>query len=77
MKALIVIDAQNDFCAPGGALTNEYTQAAVPYIKELVKQFYNRYDAIYYTRDCHSAEYLNTQEGKYLPIPHCQFGSWG
>ena len=37
----------------------------------LNKNLLNKYDEIYLTRDTHNHEYLNTQEGKKLPIPHC------
>jgi len=77
MKALIVIDAQNDFCDHNGILTNPEAEAAVPKIEMLVNNYHKKGYSIYYTQDTHTQEYLKTQEGKNLPVPHCLYGSWG
>lgn len=76
-RALIVIDAQNDFCAPNGVLSTKEAINAVPHIRELVEQFVSENATIYYTRDTHDAGYRWTQEGTKLPIEHCRYGSWG
>jgi nicotinamidase-related amidase len=77
-RALIVIDAQNDFCHQEGVLTTKEAQAAVPRIKKLIDEFYSNGEAIYYTMDTHYDNYyLNTQEGKNLPIKHCIYNTWG
>lgn len=65
-KALIVVDMQNDFIT--GALANTEGQKIVPAIAELVKNFDGD---IIVTRDTHYEDYMNTQEGKRLPVPHC------
>lgn len=67
--ALIVIDAQEDFTR--GALRNEEAIAALPKIAELVKHVQNIEGKIFYTQDIHDKDYLNTQEGRNLPVPHC------
>lgn len=76
MKALIVIDMQNDFIT--GALGSLEAKAIVPKVKKLVEQFFVNGDAIYYTQDTHwAADYHLTQEGAKLPVLHCVMGSWG
>lgn len=65
-KALIIIDMQNDFIT--GTLANIEGQKIVSKIAELVKNFDGDIIA---TRDTHTENYMNTQEGKRLPVPHC------
>ena len=76
-RALIVIDMQNDFCHPNGALTTKEAQEIVPEVAKLVEEFRNSGEAIYFTQDTHDLDYLKTQEGQKLPIDHCRYGSWG
>ena len=66
MKVLIVVDMQNDFIT--GALGSAEAQAIVPNVVEKVKKFEGD---IYFTRDTHFDDYMNTLEGKKLPVPHC------
>ena len=68
-KVLIVIDAQNDFCAENGSLTTKEAQNTVPKIVDLIKS--KDWDMIVCTRDTHTENYLNTKEGKNLPVKHC------
>ena len=68
MKLLFVIDMQNDFI--DGVLGSPEAQAIVPKVVEKIKQV-NKNDLIYVTYDTHFDNYLNTEEGKHLPIPHC------
>ena len=77
MRALIVIDAQNDFAHPDGVLTTPEAQAAVPEVKKLVDTFLAAEENIYCTKDTHDENYLRTQEGQKLPVEHCRQGSWG
>lgn len=72
-KALIVIDMQNDFIT--GPLGNPECQAVVPNIVQILQQ--NSYDKIIFTRDTHTKDYLQTQEGKNLPVEHCIQGTEG
>lgn len=76
-KVLIVIDAQEDFTR--GALRNEEAIKALPVIREIVDYAYVNFDrAVIYTKDIHkNGSYLNTQEGKNLPVPHCIAGTKG
>ena len=75
MKALIVIDVQNDFVT--GSLGSEAAQAIIPKVSALVDEFYGNRDAIYYTQDTHFDDYSKTQEGEKLPIKHCRFNTEG
>lgn len=66
-KILVLIDVQNDFI--DGALRNEEAIKKVPNIVNKIKNFDG--DLIYLTRDTHDSDYLETNEGKKLPVPHC------
>lgn len=70
---LIVIDAQNDFI--DGALSNDVAQERVSNIISLIKS--KKWDFVILTRDTHENNYLETQEGRKLPIEHCIKGSHG
>lgn len=72
-QILVIIDMQNDFVT--GALGNAECQATVPNIVALLKN--NTYDRVFLTRDTHQDNYMDTQEGKHLPVPHCIEGSDG
>ena len=69
MKLLIVVDMQNDFI--DGALGTPEAVAIVPNVKKKIAEYLEHRDCVIFTRDTHLANYLNTHEGKYLPIPHC------
>jgi nicotinamidase-related amidase len=72
MKVLVVVDMQNDFIT--GALANKKAEEIVPKIADYVKNF----DGItIFTRDTHSSDYLETMEGKNLPVEHCIAGTEG
>ena len=66
MKALIVIDMQNDFVT--GTLGSAEAQAIVPNVVEKVKKWDGE---IYFTRDTHFDNYLSSLEGQKLPVQHC------
>ena len=66
-KILVVVDMQNDFIT--GALGNVECQTTVQKVVDLIKN--NKYDNIFLTRDTHHDNYMETQEGKNLPVPHC------
>lgn len=68
-NCLIVIDMQNDFIS--GSLGTKEAEVIVPKVEKLVKEAEQKGDAIIYTRDTHSNNYLETPEGKKLPIKHC------
>ncbi len=66
MKYLIVVDMQVDFIT--GSLGSKLATAIVPNVVEKVKRFDGK---VIFTRDTHFEDYMNTQEGKNLPVPHC------
>lgn len=66
-KALVVIDMQNDFL--DGVLGNERCMATVPEVVNLIEN--GGYNAVIYSQDTHDEDYLETQEGKRLPMIHC------
>ena len=65
MKILIVVDMQNDFI--DGSLANPAAQKIIPEMVGFIKQF----NKVIFTRDTHEVNYLETAEGKSLPIKHC------
>lgn len=78
MKTLIVVDMQNDFI--DGALGTKEAVAIVPNVKKKIAEYVARGDEIIFTMDTHHTRcpaYLNTHEGKYLPVPHCIQGTDG
>lgn len=72
MNYLIVVDMQNDFI--DGALGSSEAVAIVPYVKELISTFDGK---VFFTRDTHFEDYLDSQEGKKLPVPHCVQNTYG
>ena len=71
-KILVVVDMQNDFI--NGALGTKEAEAILPRVRELIKSFDGK---IYFTRDTHKENYMETQEGKNLPVPHCIENTFG
>lgn len=69
MKVLIVVDMQNDFI--DGSLGTKEAQAIVPLVCETIEQMADSKTALIFTRDTHLANYMDTLEGKNLPVPHC------
>lgn len=74
-KTLIVVDMQNDFIDM--ALGTKEALAIVPKVKAKIEQYRTNGDEIIYTRDTHAENYLETPEGKKLPVPHCIKGTKG
>ncbi len=72
MNFLIVVDMQNDFIS--GSLGSEDAKAIVPNVVNKVKDFDGK---VIFTRDTHFSDYLNTQEGKKLPVEHCIKDTYG
>ena len=65
-KTLIVIDMQNDFI--DGALGTKEAQAIVPNVKKKIEEYKARGDEIIFTRDTHSADYLETNDVNIFPL---------
>ena len=74
-KTLIVVDMQNDFIDM--ALGTKEAVAIVPKVKEKIQEYVQNGDEIIFTRDTHGDNYLQTPEGKQLPVEHCIKGTKG
>lgn len=75
MKVLAVIDMQNDFI--DGALGTAEAVGITQRVREKISQYQRENQLVVFTRDTHQADYLSTQEGKYLPVEHCIEGTHG
>ena len=65
-EILIVVDMQKDFV--DGSLG---TKEAVAIVPSVVKEMKKKYDKVFLTRDTHQPDYLETREGRFLPVVHC------
>lgn len=75
-KLVVVVDMQKDFI--DGVLGTKEAVAIVPKVKAILEEFEEDEDVeIVFTRDTHHKNYLETREGKMLPVPHCIEGSEG
>lgn len=72
MKVLVVVDMQNDFI--DGSLGTKEAQGIVENTAKKIRQFDGK---VYFTRDTHEENYLETQEGHNLPVKHCIRGTDG
>lgn len=72
---LIVVDMQKDFVT--GALASAEAQAILPKVKEKIEVYDRAGKEIIFTRDTHEEDYMQTNEGKHLPVPHCIKGTDG
>ena len=75
MKVLAIIDMQKDFI--DGALGTKEAIAIVPKVAARLAQARADSETVVFTRDTHHADYLLTQEGRKLPVPHCLEGTDG
>ena len=71
-KLLIVVDMQKDFV--DGALGSKEAVSIVPNVVKKIEAFEGD---ILVTYDTHEENYMDTQEGKHLPVPHCIKGTPG
>ena len=74
-KTLIVVDMQKDFI--DGALGTEEAVAIVENVKKKIDEYQKNGDEIIFTRDTHQSNYMETNEGKNLPVEHCIEGTEG
>ena len=71
-KLLVVVDMQNDFVT--GSLANKDAEAIIDRMVDFVKDYEGE---VVFTKDTHQEDYLDTQEGKKLPVVHCIEGTEG
>jgi nicotinamidase-related amidase len=69
---LVVVDMQKDFV--DGSLGTKEAVAIVPKVIEKIQNFDGE---LFVTYDTHFEDYLETAEGKKLPVPHCIYGTPG
>lgn len=74
-NVLVVVDMQNDFVT--GALGSKDAENIVLNVKNKIKEYLKRKDLVVFTRDTHQEDYLETHEGKHLPVKHCIEGTKG
>ena len=65
-EILVVVDMQNDFI--DGTLGTAEAVEIVPRVAEKIRTFSGK---VFFTRDTHETNYMETQEGKNLPVEHC------
>lgn len=75
MKLLVVIDMQNDFVT--GSLKNEEAVKIIPAVVNKLNSVDENETVVVFTKDTHTPDYLNTQEGRNLPFVHCVKGTDG
>ncbi|MCR5760541.1 MAG: cysteine hydrolase [Sphaerochaetaceae bacterium] len=68
-KILVVVDVQKDFV--DGSLGSKEAVKIVPAVIEAIKENRKNNDYLIFTMDTHGQDYLDTFEGKMLPVPHC------
>lgn len=66
---------QNDFI--DGSLGTKEAQGIVENVKKKIAEYQARWEPIIFTRDTHQTDYLETSEGKQLPVEHCIVGTHG
>ncbi len=74
-KVLIVVDMQNDFIT--GVLGNKECREVVPCVVKKTEASLKAGDTVVFTRDTHDDAYMDSEEGKNLPVKHCIEGSEG
>lgn len=75
MRALVVVDMQKDFI--DGVLGTHEAVAILPNVKKKIQEYRDAGDVVIFTRDTHDENYLQTQEGRKLPVAHCIKGTSG
>jgi len=75
MRYLIVVDMQNDFVT--GSLGSKMAEMIVPAVCEKIHSYKAQSSTVFMTLDTHFKDYLETPEGKKLPVEHCIKGTDG
>ncbi len=74
-KLLVIVDMQRDFVS--GSLGTEEALAILPAVRALIFAAREAGEEVVFTQDTHGEDYLSTQEGQRLPVPHCIKGREG
>lgn len=74
-KLVIVVDMQNDFI--DGALGTKEAVSIVPNVAAYLDKMKDDNITLVFTRDTHDEDYLDTREGRKLPVKHCIIGTKG
>lgn len=74
-RLLVVVDFQNDFV--NGTLGFKEAEELEGRICEKIREYHDNGDTVFFTYDTHKPDYLETQEGRKLPIEHCIEGTPG
>ena len=75
MRALVVIDYQTDFVT--GTLGSQDAVTIEDAVSSLISSYLDSGDSVFFTRDTHGPGYLDSREGRLLPVPHCIRGTSG
>ena len=75
MNLLVVVDYQNDFVS-GSLGFPGAEKLEAPILKKIQKYLIDG-DEVVFTLDTHASNYLDTEEGRNLPVPHCIKGTEG
>jgi len=74
-ECLIIVDYQNDFV--DGKLGFKGAEKLEPLIIGKIEKAIRNHTDFYFTKDTHHEDYLLTEEGQKLPVPHCLEGTFG
>lgn len=74
-KLLVVVDMQKDFI--DGTLGTPQAQRIVPAVRKRICEYTQAGDEVVFTLDTHGSDYMDTMEGKKLPVLHCIKGTEG
>ena len=68
-KVLVIVDMQNDFV--DGALGTAEAQVIAPKVADYIREHADKDTILLFTKDTHNMDYMETLEGKNLPVAHC------
>lgn len=74
-NALVVVDYQVDFVT--GSLGSQDAVDIEPALRSRVERAFADGEDVYFTKDTHGPDYLDTDEGRHIPVVHCQRGTDG
>jgi nicotinamidase-related amidase len=74
-KCLIIVDYQNDFVS--GSLGFPEAAELASRIAQKIERYRAEKGEVIFTFDTHNIDYMDTQEGRFLPVIHCRQGTDG